>query len=98
MNLLDAWGNFSVLVATATDCAVAGANGDFVAFKGVFAGHDGSVNHTLAGSSVPDSEKVQCRNLTLLFAGGQCLLFLGFAMLLRGFRGFRARLALIDVP
>ena len=76
MHLLDARGNLSVLVAVATYCAVAGANGDFAAFKGIFAGHEGLVNHTLAGTCVPNSEKVQSRNLTLLFACGQSLLLL----------------------
>ena len=79
MHLLDARGDLSVLVAVASDCAVAGANGNFVAFKGIFAGHDGFVNHTLAGTSVPDSEKVQRRNLTLLSTSGKCLLLRGFS-------------------
>ena len=82
MHLPNAWGNLSVFIGVATDCAVAGANGDFAAFEGILAGHQGLINHTLAGTCVPNSEKVQGRNLTLLFACGQSLFLLGLAALL----------------
>ena len=80
MNLLNAWGNFSVLVATATDGAISRANGDFVAFEGVLRGHNSLVNHALAGTCVPYSKEVQRGNLALC---GQSFL-LGFAHLFGG--------------
>ena len=93
MNLLDAWGNLSVLVATATDGAISRANGDFIAIEGILRGHNSLVNHALAGTCVPYTKEVQSGNLAL---GGQSFLF-GFAHLLGGIRGLRECFTLVDV-
>ena len=80
MNLLDAWGNLSVLEAMATDGAISCADGDSIAMEGIFRGHKSFVNHALAGTCVPYTKEVQSRNLAL---GGQRLPF-GVAILFEG--------------
>ena len=52
-------GNFAPLVSLAVHCTVSGAHREFVPHEGIFRGHDSLVNHSLAGSCVPDSEEVQ---------------------------------------
>ena len=93
MNLLDAWGNLSVLEAMAADGAISCADGDSIAMEGVFGGHKSFVYHALAGTCVPYAKEVQSGNLIL---GGQRFPF-GVAPLIEGSRGLRERFTLVDV-
>ena len=60
--LRHSWGNFTPLVSLAIHCTVSGAHSDLAPHEGIFRGHDSLINHSLAGSRIPDTKKVEHRH------------------------------------